>query len=791
MRLRGLLTFLAWAVVAAALGDAAGADVVLQTRNLRLQIAADGTLKSLAAKPSGAEYLWVADPGPIAMVYRGGQMAVGSQEDFVEDEAPRYRGGQAFRATAAALEGDRLTLRFAGANVAATCQVTQTAHYLALRLVSLEGEPIDRIDFVQLRLRRLPHLGPWINVAYDERFGVCLCAGNIRTNAGMNRHERYVEMRAIATREVAFEGAAAVLFGCHDPKETFLDAMEIVERDFQMPAGARHRRSPLQDYSYLWCRPTPADVDQYIALAKRAGLRMILYSYTSFTEGAGHFVFNARFPGGMADLKQVADAIRAAGLRLGLHIHYTKAVKNDAYVTPLPDPRLHKTRSFTLAAPVNDQATTIAVNEDPAGCTLAEGRRILQVGKELIAYQDYRTRPPAEKGTGPICRNGPSGASHKLDLSPFPYQFTGCERGHLKTARAAHRAGEAVGLLDVDDWHIFVRFDQNTDIQDEVARRIAEIFNQTGPYDMLYFDGAEDVHDPFWHHVANAQHRVFRLLDPPPPVCEAAMSSHFSWHMLSRGNAYDVPEKHIKSFCREVSCRTAPVRAADFTRINFGWIFGFYAHLGPDVLEYVLSRGAAWDCPFSIIASPQQVAANPRADDCLEVIKTWEEARIGRRLSLAQKTMLRTLDPGQHAFIKTWHAVFVPRWVDAWSKGRFQDQEHHLFVNERGQHELVPVTEIPDLCAGQLRAYAFQREGRPADTYVLLWTRRGEAKLRLPVPADRLRLMRPFGVALRVESEDGEAVVPVGSRRYLVLPETTPTRCREMLGRARLFATAP
>ena len=27
---------------------------------------------------------------------------------------------------------------------------------------------------------------------------------------------------------------------------------------------------------------------------------------------------------------------------------------------------------------------------------------------------------PAEKGTGPICRNGPEGAAHKLDLSPFP-----------------------------------------------------------------------------------------------------------------------------------------------------------------------------------------------------------------------------------------------------------------------------------------------------------------------------------------------------------------------------------
>ena len=29
-----------------------------------------------------------------------------------------------------------------------------------------------------------------------------------------------------------------------------------------------------------------------------------------------------------------------------------------------------------------------------------------------------------ERGTGPICRNGPKGASHKLDLSPFPWEET-------------------------------------------------------------------------------------------------------------------------------------------------------------------------------------------------------------------------------------------------------------------------------------------------------------------------------------------------------------------------------
>jgi len=50
--------------------------------------------------------------------------------------------------------------------------------------------------------------------------------------------------------------------------------------------------------------------------------------------------------------------------------------------------------------------------------------------------------PGAEKGTGPICRNGLEGASHKLDLSPFPPGTTFDEWG------IGHLAGGAEGTLD-------------------------------------------------------------------------------------------------------------------------------------------------------------------------------------------------------------------------------------------------------------------------------------------------------------------------------------------------------
>lgn len=722
----------------------AGAQVVLQTQDLRLEIGADGLVKSLTDKNTGTEYAWTAAPMPIASVYRAGQMAVAAQEDYGEFQVPVYRGGEYLPASAAFLVGDTLTVRFARAGVTATYQVTAKPHYLAFKLLSFTGDPtINRIDLVQLRVKRLPFLGPWIDVAYDDQFGVCLCAGNIRTNAAMSPSAEYVEMRALATRDVALEGATAVLFGCPQPKDKFLDVMEVVERDFHMPAGAKNRRSPVQDYSYLWCSPTPADVDQYIAVAKHAGFRMILFSYTGFTEGAGHFRFNKLFPRGMDDLKTVTDRIRGAGLAVGMHIHYSKADRTDSYVTPVPDDRLHKVRTFRLSAAVDEKADALTVSENPAGCTRDKDRRILKMGSELIAYRDYTTEPP--------------------------YRFTGCERGHLKTAAAGHAAGESVGLLDVDDWVKFIRFDQNTDIQDEAARRLAEIINATGPYDMVYFDGAEDVHDPFWYHVANAQYRVYRLLKPAPPVCEAAMSGHFSWHIMSRGCAYDVVNEHVKSFCHEISCRTAPIRALDFTRIEFGWIARFHPSMGPDVFEYVLSRGAAWNCPFSLRLTLADAAAHPRAGDCFDVIKTWEDARISGKLTDAQRTMLRTLDPKQYEYVKVWNALFLPRWIDAWSKGTFQDQEHHLFANERGEYELVPVREVAPVAGGRVRALVFQRSAQPSDTYVLLWANQGEVKLGLSVSPEQLTMMRPFGTQQPVEKSPSGVVIPVGDRCYLRL----------------------
>ena len=52
-------------------------------------------------------------------------------------------------------------------------------------------------------------------------------------------------------------------------------------------------------------------------------------------------------------------------------------------------------------------------------------------------------------------------------------------------------------------------------------------------FEFIYFDGSEGVNPPFWHHVANAQYRVFSKLSPEPILAEGAAKTHFSWHMLT------------------------------------------------------------------------------------------------------------------------------------------------------------------------------------------------------------------------------------------------------------------
>jgi hypothetical protein len=570
---------------------------------------------------------------------------------------------------------------------------------------------------LQLPIRELDHFGDWLNVIWDKDVAINILASDPYARIDEMKYNRYHLLRAGALSEIKLLGVGAVLLTTS--KDKLLDRIDRVEEDYNLPRGVQSRRSKEYKYSYLLVSDiTPQNVDEYIAYAKKAGFHAIEITWTAFAKTIGHFPWRSEYPNKMADLKLVIRKIKDAGILAGANIFYSKAHKQDLYVSPVPDWRLNLRTVFTLAAGLNKSAMTISVEENPENCTMDEGRRILKIGNELIEYKGFIT-------------------DHR------PYQFTGCTRGILNTSVSEYGPGYKLGLLDVDTWPTnWVRFDQRTSIQDEVAERIAKIYNEAG-FQFCYFNGADDVQPPYWFNVSSAQLKVYDRLHPAPMFAEGASRSHFSWHMLTRGNAFGGFNPDVmKEATRKFPASEAEFIASDFTSINFGFIryvLPSPSIIGtqPDMIEYICSRGAAWDSPVSLTGNLSQLRSHPRTNDNLEVMRHWEEARINNFFTDEQKADLRRLN-----------------------------QEHILLVNEVGSFELYPYKQIQVTKenTNDIRAFIFRRSGK---TYVVYWHTSGYGRIELNIDWRKANLFKELGKEIKIHKAGRKIIIPADNRRYL------------------------
>jgi hypothetical protein len=714
-------------------------SIVIENEEMRLEISPEGHARSLMHKASGQECL--------ARDVDAHMFTLTQDRPYDNELQLAYPAEVThFPAVHVKLEGDNLLVEFDLVGYSASIGVKITDAYIAFRLEKLtyhgytslrskRKTPVDETLFVQLPVRTRKNLGEWLNVMWDEDVAVNLLATDPYARIRAKERQGYHLLQAGTDNDVQLEGVGAALITTATPH--LLDRIARVEEDFGLPQGVKSRRSREYGYSYYEASTiTPEDAARHIQYAKQCGLRAMDVYYLAFASSAGHFPWRPEYPNRMDDLKQVVAQIKDAGILPGMHIHYNKTHKQDAYVTPTPDPRLNLVESFSLAESVDAAAAIIPVEQNPRLCTLDDERRILKIQNELVTYERYTMTQP--------------------------YRFENCKRGALGTQAASHEMSSRVGLLDVDTWPIFVRFTQNTSIQDEVAERLRDIYEQAG-FQFVYYDGAEDVPPPYWHTVARAQWIVSQKLQPQPLFAEGACKSHFSWHILTRGNAFDVfkPEV-IKAATRAYPAAEVTRATKDFTGINFGWI-GYWAPgqdtMGtqPDMLEYVTSRAAAWDCPIAMQSDLQAMDAHPRTPDNLEVIRRWEEARAQQWLTQEQKMALRDLE-----------------------------QEHLLLVDERGQFALVPCAQIENVAGADVpaRAFVFEYQG---STWAAYWHTSGEAVLQIALPAKQIVLMKDIGKPLPVKASGTQTKLPLGERRFAQFHNVTREQAITAFQNATIF----
>jgi hypothetical protein len=701
-------------------------DIVLENDQFKMVIGTDGTSRSLVFKPGNTECLiegkkvaisTITEPRPYQNEIK---LAYPNQETTFKSNSVRQ-------------EGDKLIIGYELIPWEATVSVKISPDYIGFTIegfnltiedygITMTEPPISDMLFLRLPVKNLGHYGDLLNVLWDDKVAVNILATDPFANACAEESDGYHILQAGVDKKVKLTGVGAALITCST--DQLLDKIAVVEEDFDLPHGVKSRRHKLYNASYYWSHNvTPDNVDEHIKYAKASGFRCMMIYYPAFLKTRGYRlignydVWRKEYPNGKADLQAMLTKIKDAGITPGVHFLHSHIGRDSKYVTPIPDHRLNLTRIFTLAESIGKYDTTIYVEQNPANSTMAGNRRVLKIGTELISYNSYSTTRP--------------------------YKFTGCVRGIDETTINAQAEGYMFGLLDVSEFGATsVYLDQNSDLQDEIADQIADIYS--AGFEFMYFDGSEGVNPPFWFHVSNAQWRVFSKLKPEPIFTEGAAKTHFSWHMLTGGNAFDIFKPEVlKEETARHPFKEAPRMKDNFTRLNFGWL-GYWlpdentVGTQPDMLEYVTSRAAAWDCPVSIHANLSRFDQHPRTSDNLEVFRRWEEVRAQNWLTDDQKQMLRD-----------------------------GDQEHILLINEQKELELVPYTQIADVANGskEVRAFIFERE---KVLFVVYWHISGSKKLELPLNSENVSLMEELGDVLPLQSGKANILnVPVSKRRYL------------------------
>ena len=725
-------------------------DVVLENDDFKLTLGEDACARSLVVKSTGEECVDASCRKPFLAV---------TQDRPFDNELKLMQPNKrvVYPATKLRREGDLLLFGFGHGMYEAAVRVKVEPGYL---LFTLEDFPFERkgsysylkmdvpqassCRFVQIPLRNRKNFGNWLNACWDDRAAVCVAGASPHPDIDHEDIPGGKVLYADAIAGIRLRGATAAVFAAPG-REAFLDAMDSFERDLGLPRGVKSRRSCVvsEPIFHVSSDFSPSNVDDVVSYARKGGFRLVTLGFGNLFKTlpswglCGDYDWRDDLPNGEADVREMLAKFHSAGILVGFHTLHSHIGFKSRYVTPVADPRLNKTRRFTLAAPLpaDTNATEISVFEPTADVPKFAPCRILQFGGELVSYESCTEEPP--------------------------YRFLGARRGALGTRVTAHGRGEVGGILDVSEFGSpgSCYLDQNTDLQDEVGAKLARAYNCG--FDYVYLDGSEGVNRPFGFHVANAQLRYWKQLKPEPLFGEAAAKTHFGWHMLAGANAFDVfPPEMFKKSLRAYPLAQAPITQQDMTRIDFGW----WSYSPPkrddggrgwktlgtqaDLWEYGVSSATAWNCAASIVMDLAALRAHPRTDDIFATMRRWADVR---RRGL---------------FKEEWRAEI-----------KNHPREHHLLVDAEGNFDLVRYEEILAGDSGRpIRAFYFEKDGA---SWVVYWHCVGEGRLWLPIVASEIALYDEFaGKPVKVEALNGGVVIPAGKRLYL----------KSALGRSALVA---
>jgi hypothetical protein len=416
-----------------------------------------------------------------------------------------------------------------------------------------------------------------------------------------------------------------------------ISAIELKENlPHPMLDGVWSKQSRNASESYLIMSFGGSNLQEAIDLTKQAGLRY-LYHEGPF-ETWGHFKLDSKqFPNNWSSLKACVDKAKSQDVRLGLHTLSNFITTNDSYVSPVPDRRLAKVGYSVLMEDIGTSTKEFAIR-DPGFFNQFENNTLKAcvVGNEIIRYGSVS--------------------------SSAPWRLKDCQRGAFGTKAESHMKNDSVGkLMD----HAYKVFLGNHELDQEIARSIARLFNETGLM-QLSFDGLEGC----WSEGMGDYGKQlftqtwFNSLTPElqgKVINDASNPGHYFWHIYTRMNWGEPWYAGFHESQLQLRLKNQQFFRRNLMPSMLGW-FSLRPETSIEDIEWMLARGAGFNAGFGLSTSIETLKKHGRKDEILSTIKMWEDARL--RGLFTDEQQQRMQDP---------------------------KNEFHLLAKANGDYELEPV----------------------------------------------------------------------------------------------------
>ncbi|ANE53486.1 hypothetical protein [Flavisolibacter tropicus] len=449
-------------------------------------------------------------------------------------------------------------------------------------------------------------------------------------------HARYIA--PAYTEDGGVVGSKLALFGV--ASSNALNTISTIELKENLPHpmldGVWGKQARNASESYLIMSFGESNLQEAMDLTKQAGLRY-LYLDDPF-ETWGHFKLKSKeFPKNWESLKACIDMAKAQDVRIGLHTLSNFITTSDAYVSPIPDKRLAKVGYSQLTETIDATTNEIGIKDTSYFNQFANNTlKACVIGNEIIRY-------------GSIS-------------SAAPWKLLDCQRGAFGTKASSHQANDSIGkLMD----HAYKVFLGNHELDQEIAKTIARLFNETGLM-QISFDGLEGC----WSEgMGDYGKQLFTKtwFDNLAPelkgkvINDASNPGHFFWHIYTRMNWGEPWYAGFRESQVQLRLKNQQFFRRNLMPSMLGW-FSLKSETSLEDIEWMLARGAGFNAGFGLSTRIESLKKHGRRDEILKAIKLWETARLNGFFTEAQQQKMQDVK-----------------------------NEFHLQMNGKGQYELTPV----------------------------------------------------------------------------------------------------